>query len=200
MYGGDRENQFGGIWFPDGVGFWQRPLKFEGDSGTGETSDLCQCHPADYELVGKWRHYRWTGYPSTGLLDPVIEITPQSESDWRPDGRYSNASKRRTMYWWPRLPNAHGEELTEYLLRNDIRCNYIPQRWLDTGTRQDYGWSRQGVWCTGGCEFSYVWRSGLARNCLWSPFWMQTKEGFPSTPPFSDPDSGRAALAISMEK
>ena len=85
------------------------------------------------------------------------------------------------------LTKRMAEELTEYLLRNDIRCNYIHSD-VDTLERvKIMDELRQGVYDV--LVGVNLLREGLdLPEVLWSPFWMQTRR-VPPFPPFADPDS-----------
>ena len=74
------------------------------------------------------------------------------------------------------LTKRMAEELTDYLLRHDIRCNYIHSD-VDTLERvKIMDELRQGVYdvLVGVNLLREVW---TCLKCLWSPFWMQTKKG-----------------------
>ncbi|EKC76865.1 excinuclease ABC subunit B [human gut metagenome] len=61
----------------------------------------------------------------TGLLDPVIEVRPSLNQidDLMEEIQQRIEKEERVLV--TTLTKRMAEELTEYLLRNDIRCNYI---------------------------------------------------------------------------
>ena len=75
----------------------------------------------------------------TGLLDPVIEVRPSLNQidDLMEEIQQRIEKEERVLV--TTLTKRMAEELTEYLLRNDIRCNYIHSD-VDTLERvKDYG-------------------------------------------------------------
>ena len=80
--------------------------------------------PADYELVESEGIIVEQVIRPTGLLDPVIEVRPSlNQIDDLMEEIQQRIEKERVLV--TTLTKRMAEELTEYLLRNDIRCNYI---------------------------------------------------------------------------
>ena len=81
--------------------------------------------PADYELVESEGIIVEQVIRPTGLLDPVIEVRPSLNQidDLMEEIQQRIEKEERVLV--TTLTKRMAEELTEYLLRNDIRCNYI---------------------------------------------------------------------------
>ncbi|MCC2727930.1 excinuclease ABC subunit B, partial [Blautia sp. MSK22_86] len=80
--------------------------------------------PADYELVESEGIIVEQVIRRTGWLDPVIEVRPSLNQidDLMEEIQQRIEKEERVLV--TTLTKRMAEELTEYLLRNDIRCNY----------------------------------------------------------------------------
>lgn len=127
MYGGDRarkENLVDTV-FRLPAAMDNRPLKFRGVSGAGQAGHLRECH------TGRLRAAQSEGIVvdqvirPTGLLDPVIEVRPSLNQidDLLEEIQQRIEVEERVLV--TTLTKRMAEELTEYLLNNGIRCNYI---------------------------------------------------------------------------
>ena len=87
--------------------------------------DRASATPADYELVESEGIIVEQVIRPTGLLDPVIEVRPSLNQidDLMEEIQQRIEKEERVLV--TTLTKRMAEELTEYLLRNDIRCNYI---------------------------------------------------------------------------
>ena len=81
--------------------------------------------PADYELVQSEGIIVEQVIRPTGLLDPVIEVRPSLNQidDLMEEIQIRIEKEERTLV--TTLTKRMAEELTEYLLNNNVRCNYI---------------------------------------------------------------------------
>lgn len=127
MYGGDRARKTNLVeyGFRMESAFDNRPLKFEEFKELGKQVIYVSATPADYELVESEGIIVEQVIRPTGLLDPVIEVRPSLNQidDLMEEIQQRIEKEERVLV--TTLTKRMAEELTEYLLRNDIRCNYI---------------------------------------------------------------------------
>ena len=127
MYGGDRARKTNLVeyGFRMELAFDNRPLKFEEFKELAKQVIYVSATPADYELVESEGIIVEQVIRPTGLLDPVIEVRPSLNQidDLMEEIQQRIEKEERVLV--TTLTKRMAEELTEYLLRNDIRCNYI---------------------------------------------------------------------------
>ena len=127
MYGGDRARKTNLVeyGFRMEAAFDNRPLKFEEFKELAKLVIYVSATPADYELVESEGIIVEQVIRPTGLLDPVIEVRPSLNQidDLMEEIQQRIEKEERVLV--TTLTKRMAEELTEYLLRNDIRCNYI---------------------------------------------------------------------------
>ena len=127
MYGGDRARKTNLVeyGFRMESAFDNRPLKFEEFKELAKQVIYVSATPADYELVESEGIIVEQVIRPTGLLDPVIEVRPSLNQidDLMEEIQQRIEKEERVLV--TTLTKRLAEELTEYLLRNDIRCNYI---------------------------------------------------------------------------
>ena len=127
MYGGDRARKINlveyGFRLPAAID--NRPLKFEEFEEMAKQVIYVSATPADYELMKSEGIVVEQVIRPTGLLDPVIEVRPSLNQidDLMEEIQQRIEKDERTLV--TTLTKRMAEELTEYLLKNDIRCNYI---------------------------------------------------------------------------
>ncbi len=127
MYGGDRARKLNlieyGFRLPAAAD--NRPLKFEEFEEMTKQIIYVSATPADYELIKSEGIVVEQVIRPTGLLDPVIEVRPSLNQidDLMEEIQQRIEKDERTLV--TTLTKRMAEELTEYLLKNDIRCNYI---------------------------------------------------------------------------
>ena len=127
MYGGDRARKVNlveyGFRLPAAMD--NRPLKFdEFKQLTGQTIYV-SATPADYELAESEGVVVDQVIRPTGLLDPEIEIRPsRNQIDDLLEEIAVRAEKDERVLVTT-LTKRMAEELTDYLLKNGVRCNYI---------------------------------------------------------------------------
>lgn len=127
MYGGDRARKINlveyGFRLPAAMD--NRPLKFEEFEDMAQQVIYVSATPADYELIKSEGVVVEQVIRPTGLLDPVIEVRPSMNQidDLMEEIQLRIEKQERVLV--TTLTKRMAEELTEYLLRNDIRCNYI---------------------------------------------------------------------------
>ena len=127
MYGGDRARktnlvEFG---FRLPAAFDNRPLKFEEFTQLTHQVIYVSATPADYELAESEGIIVEQVIRPTGLLDPRIEVRPLTNQvdDLMEEIQLRVEREERVLV--TTLTKRMAEELTEYLLKNGIRCNYI---------------------------------------------------------------------------
>ncbi|GHT28755.1 UvrABC system protein B [Bacteroidia bacterium] len=127
MYGGDRSRKLNlvdyGFRLPAATD--NRPLTFEEFESLTPTAIYVSATPAEYELTKSEGIVVDQVIRPTGLLDPVIDIRPtrnQIDDLMEEIARRSAVSERVLV---TTLTKRMAEELTTYLLRMNIRCNYI---------------------------------------------------------------------------
>lgn len=127
MYGGDRARKTNLVeyGFRMESAFDNRPLKFEEFKELAKQVIYVSATPADYELVESEGIIVEQVIRPTGLLDPVIEVRPSLNQidDLMEEIQQRIEKEERVLV--TTLTKRMAEELTEYLLRNDIRCDYI---------------------------------------------------------------------------
>ena len=81
--------------------------------------------PADYELMKSEGIVVEQVIRPTGLLDPIIEVRPSHNQidDLMEEIQVRIEKNERTLV--TTLTKRMAEELTEYLLNNNVKCNYI---------------------------------------------------------------------------
>ncbi|EIY48732.1 excinuclease ABC subunit UvrB [Bacteroides nordii] len=127
MYGGDRARKINlveyGFRLPAAMD--NRPLKFEEFQEMAKQVIYVSATPADYELVQSEGIIVEQVIRPTGLLDPVIEVRPSLNQidDLMEEIQIRIEKEEHTLV--TTLTKRMAEELTEYLLNNNVRCNYI---------------------------------------------------------------------------
>ena len=127
MYGGDRARKENlveyGFRLPAAMD--NRPLKFEEFQEMAKQVIYVSATPADYELIQSEGIVVEQVIRPTGLLDPVIEVRPSLNQidDLMEEIQQRIEKEERILV--TTLTKRMAEELTEYLLNNGIRCNYI---------------------------------------------------------------------------
>ena len=127
MYGGDRARKINlveyGFRLPAAMD--NRPLKFDEFEAMAKQVIYVSATPADYELVKSEGIVVEQVIRPTGLLDPVIEVRPSQNQidDLMEEIQLRIEKDERTLV--TTLTKRMAEELTEYLLNNNVRCNYI---------------------------------------------------------------------------
>lgn len=127
MYGGDRSRKQNlveyGFRLPSAMD--NRPLKFEEFESLIEQSIYVSATPADYELQQSDGVFVEQVIRPTGLLDPVIEVRPsQNQIDDLLD-EINRVVGNHERVLVTTLTKRMAEELTKYMIRLDIKCNYI---------------------------------------------------------------------------
>lgn len=127
MYGGDRSRKTNlveyGFRLPAALD--NRPLKFEEfEAITGQTVYV-SATPADYELNLAEGVFVEQVIRPTGLLDPIIDVRPTLHQidDLMEEIRQTTEKGERTLV--TTLTKRMAEELTTYLGRHGVKCNYI---------------------------------------------------------------------------
>jgi len=127
MYGGDKARKTNlveyGFRLPAALD--NRPLKFEEFEEMAKQVIYVSATPADYELQKSEGIVVEQVIRPTGLLDPVIEVRPSLNQidDLMEEIQQRIEKDERILV--TTLTKRMAEELTDYLLRNNIRCNYI---------------------------------------------------------------------------
>ncbi len=127
MYGGDRARKVNlveyGFRLPAALD--NRPLKFDEFEAMTRQVIYVSATPAEYELKESEGVVVEQIIRPTGLLDPVIEVRPSLNQidDLLEEIQVRIEKEERILV--TTLTKRMAEELTDYLLRNDIRCNYI---------------------------------------------------------------------------
>ncbi len=127
MYGGDRARkanlvQYG---FRMESAFDNRPLKFEEFQNLAKQVIYVSATPADYELMQSEGIVVEQVIRPTGLLDPVIEIRSSMNQIDDLMEEIQQRVEREERVLITTLTKRMAEELTEFLLNHDVRCNYI---------------------------------------------------------------------------
>lgn len=127
MYGGDRARKTNlveyGFRLPAALD--NRPLKFEEFEEMVPQTIYVSATPADYELIKSEGVVVEQVIRPTGLLDPIIDVRPSLNQidDLMEEIQQRIEKDERVLV--TTLTKRMAEELTEYLLKNDVRCNYI---------------------------------------------------------------------------
>ncbi len=127
MYGGDRARKINlveyGFRLPAAMD--NRPLKFEEFEMMTPQVIYVSATPADYELIRSEGIVVEQVIRPTGLLDPIIEVRPSLNQidDLMEEIQLRIERNERVLV--TTLTKRMAEELTEYLLNNEVRCNYI---------------------------------------------------------------------------
>lgn len=127
MYGGDRARKVNlveyGFRLPAAMD--NRPLKFEEFAGMAKQIIYVSATPADYELIQSEGVVVEQVIRPTGLLDPIIEVRPSLNQidDLMEEIQLCVEKEERVLV--TTLTKRMAEELAEYLLNNNVRCNYI---------------------------------------------------------------------------
>ena len=138
MYGGDRKRKMTlveyGYRLPAAMD--NRPLTFDEFESLTPQTIYVSATPADYELQRAEGVIVEQVIRPTGLLDPIIEIRPtESQIDDLMEEIQVRAERdERTLV--TTLTKRMAEELSEYLLQNEVRCSYIHSD-IDTFERVD---------------------------------------------------------------
>ncbi|MCS2963918.1 excinuclease ABC subunit UvrB [Bacteroides thetaiotaomicron] len=127
MYGGDRARKINlveyGFRLPAAMD--NRPLKFEEFEEMTKQVIYVSATLAEYELIQSEGIVVEQVIRPTGLLDPVIEVRPSLNQidDLMEEIQLRIEKEERVLV--TTLTKRMAEELTEYLLNNNVRCNYI---------------------------------------------------------------------------
>lgn len=127
MYGGDRARKVNlveyGFRLPAAMD--NRPLKFEEFEEMTHQMIYVSATPADYELQKSEGIVVEQVIRPTGLLDPIIEVRPSMNQidDLMEEIQLRVEKEERVLV--TTLTKRMAEELADYLLRNNVRCNYI---------------------------------------------------------------------------
>ena len=102
-----------------------RPLKFEEFESITPQTIYVSATPADYELAKSEGIVIDQLIRPTGLLDPIIEVRPSLNQidDLLEEITLRTEANERVLI--TTLTKRMAEELTDYLLRMGVRCNYI---------------------------------------------------------------------------
>lgn len=127
MYGGDRARKTNlveyGFRLP--AAFDNRPLKFEEFQAMTKQVIYVSATPADYELNEAGGIVVEQVIRPTGLLDPEIEVRPSENQIDDLMDEIVERCKHDERVLVTTLTKRMAEELTEYLLNNGVRANYI---------------------------------------------------------------------------
>ena len=127
MYGGDNSRKANlveyGFRLPAAID--NRPLKFSEFEDLTKQTIYVSATPADYELTKSEGIIVEQVIRPTGLLDPIIEVRPSLNQidDLLEEIQQRIEKDERVLV--TTLTKRMAEELNTYLLRLDIRCNYI---------------------------------------------------------------------------
>ena len=127
MYGGDNSRKVNlveyGFRLPAAID--NRPLKFSEFEDLTKQTIYVSATPADYELMKSEGVIVEQVIRPTGLLDPIIEVRPSLNQidDLLEEIQQRIEKDERVLV--TTLTKRMAEELNTYLLRLDIRCNYI---------------------------------------------------------------------------
>ena len=127
MYGGDHSRKENlveyGFRLPAAID--NRPLKFEEFESLTPQTIYVSATPADYELSRSEGIVVEQVIRPTGLLDPIIDVRPSLNQidDLMEEIQQRTEKNERVLV--TTLTKRMAEELSSYLLRMGIRCNYI---------------------------------------------------------------------------
>lgn len=127
MYGGDqaRKNNLVQYGFRLPAAKDNRPLKFDEFHEMVHQAIYVSATPADYELAESEGVIVEQLIRPTGLLDPVIEVRPSHNQVDDLMEEIQQRIERDERVLVTTLTKRMAEELTEYLLRHDVRTQYI---------------------------------------------------------------------------
>ena len=127
MYGGDRARKMNlvefGFRLPAALD--NRPLKFEEFQQMTHQVIYVSATPDDYELQESGGVIVEQLIRPTGLLDPLIEVRPSMNQVDDLMEEIEVRTRREERVLVTTLTKRMAEELTEYLQKNGVRCNYI---------------------------------------------------------------------------
>ncbi|MBQ2367595.1 MAG: excinuclease ABC subunit UvrB [Bacteroidaceae bacterium] len=127
MYGGDRARKMNlvefGFRLPAALD--NRPLKFEEFQSMTHQVIYVSATPDDYELSESGGVIVEQLIRPTGLLDPIIEVRPSMNQVDDLMEEIEVRIRREERVLVTTLTKRMAEELTEYLQKNGVRCNYI---------------------------------------------------------------------------
>ena len=127
MYGGDRARKINlveyGFRLPAAMD--NRPLKFEEFQQMTNQIIYVSATPADYELAQSEGIVVEQVIRPTGLLDPIIDVRPTLNQIDDLMEEILVRAERDERVLVVTLTKRMAEELTEYLLNHQVRCNYI---------------------------------------------------------------------------
>ena len=127
MYGGDRARKVNlveyGFRLPAALD--NRPLKFDEFEEMTPQTIYVSATPADYELIRSEGVVVEQVIRPTGLLDPVIDVRPSLNQIDDLMEEIQQRVEREERVLVTTLTKRMAEELTEYLLDHQVRCNYI---------------------------------------------------------------------------
>ena len=127
MYGGDRARKINlveyGFRLPAAMD--NRPLKFEEFEEMAKQVIYVSATPANYELIQSEGVVVEQVIRPTGLLDPIIEVRSSHNQidDLMEEIQIRIEKHERTLV--TTLTKRMAEELAEFLLNNNVKCNYI---------------------------------------------------------------------------
>lgn len=127
MYGGDRSRKMNlveyGFRLPSAMD--NRPLTFPEFENIQHQTIYVSATPADYELQKTEGVYVEQVIRPTGLIDPIIEIRPVGTQvdDLLEEIRLRQDTAERVLV--TTLTKRMSEELTKYLIKNNVKCRYI---------------------------------------------------------------------------
>ena len=127
MYGGDRARKTNlveyGFRLPAALD--NRPLKFEEFEELAKQIIYVSATPADYELIRSEGIVVEQVIRPTGLLDPIIDVRSSMNQidDLMEEIQQRIEKNERVLI--TTLTKRMAEELTEFLLNNQVSCNYI---------------------------------------------------------------------------
>ena len=127
MYGGDRARKTNlveyGFRLPAALD--NRPLKFDEFEELAKQIIYVSATPADYELIRSEGVVVEQVIRPTGLLDPIIDVRPSMNQidDLMEEIQQRIEKNERVLI--TTLTKRMAEELTEFLLNNQVSCNYI---------------------------------------------------------------------------
>ena len=127
MYGGDRSRKENlveyGFRLPAAMD--NRPLKFEEFEALQNQVLYVSATPADYELKKTEGVFVEQVIRPTGLLDPKIEIRPSNDQIDDLIEEIHRCTEKEERVLVTTLTKRMAEELTQYLIKVQIRCRYI---------------------------------------------------------------------------
>ena len=127
MYGGDRARKTNlveyGFRLPAALD--NRPLKFEEFEELAKQIIYVSATPADYELIRSEGVVVEQVIRPTGLLDPIIDVRPSMNQIDDVMEEIQQRIEKNERVLVTTLTKRMAEELTEFLLNNQVSCNYI---------------------------------------------------------------------------